>query len=1343
MDDAADGRLPSKTRLSSLPVVAIGASAGGLEALKEMLAEVRADSGAAYVVVQHLDPTHKSMLTDLLGRATELPVRVAEDRAPLEPDTVYVIPEDATLRIRDGHLDVQHPAPPRARRTPIDALISSLAGELGECGIAVILSGTGSDGTQGVRELKEAGGFVAVQAPDDAAYDSMPRNAIATGLTDKTVPAREIPSVIAEYVAHLRDGGADAIFDRADMRQVLARICQHLKLSTGHDFREYKEPTLLRRVRRRMQVLHIDDIEEYAERLKDDRAEARQLFRELLISVTSFFRDPDAYEALDNAVDKMLAGKARGDAIRVWVPGCATGEEAYSIAMLLLDKLEIGDQKFPIQIFATDIDENALAIARRGIYPESIAAYLPERLLKRYFRIRGNEFQIAEEVRELCIFSTQSLVKDPPFSRLDLLSCRNLLIYLKPDLQNRLVPIFHYALRPGAILLLGPSESITGHEQLFEPLDKKWRLFTRRQTEPASEPRFPLMSLTGDFGSRDQPGRSTPKRERDGMVAMVHKLVLEEMGPGFVIVGPNRELLYSGGRIEPFLRMPLGMPLLELINVVVPDLKMDLRALWHRVTSDQAEVCRENIALPEGTGRRRVRITARPLREDANGNLNYLFLFEDLGPVLQDDGVKPEPADASNIEALEAELRSTKEYLQTTTEELESSNEELKSANEELMSMNEELQSSNEELETSKEELQSINEELETVNSELSNKVEELAEANADLENFLKSTDIATLFLDRSSRIRRFTPKAQELFHLLQGDTGRPIADITSRIDSVDFNAEVARVLRDLREVERDVQLAGGSQTFTMRLMPYRSKSDTIDGVVVTFTDVTRLKGAQDKIRDLNALLLAQVDDLEALLDLAPIGIAFADDAQCSRIELNHFAQNLFQLGETTAPPGWPNDGYRIFSDGKEVPAEDLPMQKAWRTGQPVYDFRGRFIGDNGHEFEMLKSAVPLLTPEGEVRRVICVISDVTEMIEHQREAELRERRSSYIAEIGRQSLAGASADDLIRAAPQRLADLLSADYAKVLMRAPNDDNLVLRSSVGFEVPLGTIVPGGNNSQAGYTLQTRQPVVVFDLPSETRFNGPALLRDAGVKSGISVLIGDVTEPMGVLGIHSRRIRSFSDEEIHLTQTVANLLADALRREASDRQKMILLDELRHRVKNMLATVQSVTSLSLRKAGVDRKASAAILERLQALALAHDLNFRRNDSNVDLKELIELQCAPYDASRITITGDSKAELQPSIAIDTSVIIHELITNAVKHGALSTPEGAIEIRLEAVSGPEAQAHVIEWVETGRRPGAGEAEPGTGTRLIEAIASQAAFDIKRQLRDDGFTCRIVISL
>jgi two-component system CheB/CheR fusion protein len=1325
-----------------VPVVAVGASAGGLEAMKDLLGAIPAESGACFVIVQHLDPKHKSMLTELLARVTDLPVEVATDGARIRPNRVVVIPENVTLRIDNGRFLLEHPAPPRNIRTPIDTFIRSIAAELGEHAIAIILSGTGSDGMQGVKALKEAGGYAVVQDPGSAAYDSMPRNAIATGLVDQVLLPRDMPAAIVDYLRHVRDGTADGELDGESTRQFLARICQHLKLATGHDFRQYKEPTLMRRVQRRMQVLRIDQVEDYAERLRGDHKECRQLFRELLISVTAFFRDAGAFEALEAAVEEMLARKHRGDAIRVWVPGCATGEEAYSLAILLHDKVDRLDAQPRIQIFATDIDESALAVARRGSYPDSIAGYVPERYLKRYFRQRGSEFQLVEEIRELCIFSTQSLIKDPPFSRLDLLSCRNVLIYLKPELQNRLIPIFHYALRPSGCLLLGPSESITGHEQLFQSIDKKWRLFRRRADSGGAQPRFPLMSLAAEQTVRERAAPS-PVRERESVVVVAHQVLLNELGPAYAVVGPNRELIYSGGRMRSYLEMQPGAPSLELLNLAHPSLRMDLRALWHRMATDQQEVVRDHVSLQSDSGHRRLRIVGRPLGEDRSGNSHYLIAFFDLGS--HDAVPEARPGDGegdSEVQALEAELRATKEYLQTTTEELESSNEELKSANEELMSMNEELQSSNEELETSKEELQSVNEELETVNSELANKVDELGRSNADLANFLESTQIATLFLDRSARVRRFTPVARQIFHLIDTDIDRSIADISAKVVDVDLASDVERVLETLVPIEREVTMRDGRAVFMMRLLPSRSPGDVIDGVVATFVDVSRLNEAQERITVLNTRLQAQVEDLSALLQLAPIGIAFADDPECTTITLNNFARRLTGLGSSAAAPGVRDDIYHVERDGRPVANEELPLQKAWRTGRPVEDFQARFTGPHG-AFEMRMSAIPVFDAQGRVRRVIGVFSDITPLVQAQAIAEERAKQNAYVAGLGGHSLAGVSAEEMIAEVPRRLAEVLGVEFAKVLLYRPAENDFRLAAQHGFGVPVGTIVPGGLDSQAGYTITVGEPVIVAAADRDPRFQGTALLRDAGVVSGFSVVIGSPGEALGVVGVHSNQPRDFDDDDTRFVQSIANLLAATLRRDAADRQKRLLLDELQHRVKNMLATVQSVASLSLRDTSVPPDVRKRITDRLRALSLAHDLNFRRADERVNLRELVETQCRPFDpdGSRILMDGDETAQLLPSAAIDASMLFHELITNAVKHGALSADAGRVQVSFRLHQDDGVKGVRIDWREIGVTIGSAKKEDGGGMRLIAAIGSQPNFRMEPHLGPDGFRCSITI--
>ncbi len=658
--------------------------------------------------------------------------------------------------------------------------------------------------------------------------------------------------------------------------------------------------------------------------------------------------------------------------------------------------------------------------------------------------------------------------------------------------------------------------------------------------------------------------------------------------------------------------------------------------------------------------------------------------------------------------------------------------------------MNEELQSSNEELETSKEELQSVNEELETVNAELSNKVEELGHTNADLANFLESTQIATLFLDREARVRRFTPVAREIFHLIDTDIGRPISDIATRIADTDMAAEVQRVLDRLVPVEREVRVRNADRIFLMRLLPYRSPDDVIEGVVVTFVDVSAQKEAQAQIAQLNNQLSAQVADLSALLELAPIGIAFADDPECKLISLNPFGARITGLSDRTAAPGSPGDGYTIWRDGREVPTEELPLQTAWRTGKPVYDFQATFAGEGGLRFEMLMSAAPVFDEDGKVRRVIGIINDITQLVMAKAEADLRAEQHAYVAQLGRISLRGAEADALIAEIPNRLAELLDVDLAKVLLCRPGSSDLELAAQHGFSAPLGTLVEGGSHSHAGLTLANRDPVIVEDLRSDTRFSEPALLKSEGVVSGMSVIVGDADAPLGTVAVHTRARRTFTDDDVAFLQSVANVLGATLRRDAADRQKKLLLDELRHRVKNMLATVQSVTSLTLRQTGADSTILHRVSDRLQALSMAHDLNFHRDDDRVDVRELVLIQCRPYDPEqkRITVEGSGTVNLPPGTAIDVSMIVHELVTNAVKHGALSVEDGSVTIRIAATKREGREILRLHWKERSSAPRGEITRKGSGTRLLDALASQHHLELERGFDDDGFWCRLDVT-
>ena len=817
-------------------IAALGASAGGLEPLESFLKAMPADSGIAFVIVQHLAPDHSTALPQLLGRHTDMPVEQASDNMQVAPNRVYVIPPNATLTIKDGALRVTPPVEARGARTPIDSFFGSLAQDRGENAVCIMLSGTGTDGTLGLRAIKEHGGMAMAQTLDSAKYDAILRSAIATGLVDHVLPVEGMPAKLREHASYLASLNGKPNHLREQIGTHMDRIHAVLRKRAGHDFSRYKESTITRRLERRMKASQIDAVEKYVELLESQSEEADRLFNDLLIGVTHFFRDRDAFETLKTEViPKLFEGKEAGLDVRVCVVGCATGEEAYSIAILLCEHASRIDGPPKIQIFATDIDTTALETARKGRYPESIAEHVTPERLEHFFIKEDKAYQVRQELREICLFSAHSFIKDPPFSRLDLISCRNVMIYLEQDLQYKLIPLFHYALRPGGFLFLGPSESVSSQRELFETLDKKHRIFRRKETLPSSVIAFPLSEI-----SRPVPiarGKQ-PEPEERNLSKQLERIILQRYRPACVTVRENGEAVYFSGRISRYLEQPTGSPDVNVINMAREGLRIPLRTALHRAVATRERVVQKQISIQTNGTVSQIDLIVEPLAEFRSANL-YMVIFEEAtsGPGSQQAAALAADINAEEaIRHLEDELRSAQEHGQAMFEELESANEELKSANEEY-------QSANEELETSKEELQSFNEELQTVNSEISRKATELDRANNDLQNLLNSTQIATIFLDRESRIRNFTPAAGAVFRLIAGDVGRPITDLAAQLADVDLESDIREVLRTF--VPRERQLAGsGSRHYQMRVLPYSTTQNVIDGVVLTFMDVTELQRA-------------------------------------------------------------------------------------------------------------------------------------------------------------------------------------------------------------------------------------------------------------------------------------------------------------------------------------------------------------------------------------------------------------------------------------------------------------------------------------------------------------------
>ena len=811
----------------------------------------------AFVLVQHLDPNHKSILVELIGRQTPMSVEEAQTGTQVAPNSVYIIPPNATLTISGGVLLVERPAPPRQSRFPIDTFFSSLASDQGENAICIVLSGTGSDGTLGLKMIKEQGGLTLAQSEfDHMAMTGMPESAAATGLVDRIMPVEEMPEQLIAYQRHLLEVAShkDGRGSRQDTTKYLATITTLLRSGLGHDFAWYKESTLVRRIQRRMQVLRIDKVPAYIDRLRKEPRELELLFQELLISVTQFFRDPDAFVVLEASVlPAILADKGNDDQVRIWVPGCATGEEVYSIAILVKEETNRRGITPKVQIFGTDIDENAVTVARTGRYTKAMGGLAPERI-ERYFVEEAGGYRVVKPIREMCVFSTHSVVKDPPFSKLDLISCRNLLIYLNADLQERVVRTFHYALRPNGVLFLGPSEGVSRNPLLFAPIDAKQRLFRRSDT--AAPTRLPEFGATeaGVQAPRSSPG---PIGRIEDRIEKNARSVLEKHSPAYVVINRRNEIIrFSGGLISRYLEPSAGVATLGLFSILRRSLRPTVRAAIEQVFDTERARPPEQVRLKiEGRNHAVAVIVERIADEGADSGL-CVVAFHDLGAISQLGKSKDSVAPADpTLQVLEDELARTKEQLQAAIDEAEGANEETKSSAEEYQSVNEELQSSNEELETAKEEMQSVNEELQTVNGELSSKNDLLTRLNSDMQNFLESTQIATIFLDRDLRIKGFTPAITTVFHLRETDNGRPITEIVTRLAYGDLQSDVKAVLTTLTVIEREVQIPDIGATFIMHIRPYNTVDRIVDGVVITFVDITERRRAEESLREHAAIV--------------------------------------------------------------------------------------------------------------------------------------------------------------------------------------------------------------------------------------------------------------------------------------------------------------------------------------------------------------------------------------------------------------------------------------------------------------------------------------------------------
>ncbi len=953
VDQAPDQEMAA-SRSCDFPIVGLGASAGGLEAFSAFFSALPPNTGMAYVLVQHLDPTHTSSMVDLLKRYTRMPVVEATDTVEIEPDHVYMIPPNKAMTIADCTLRLEEQTEQPGIVHSIDMFFRSMAKDMKDKAICIILSGTGTDGTQGARAIKSALGLVMVQDPETARYDGMPRAAIAAGVADIVVPAEKMGEKLMDY--YQQSYGRPAKKRRQEVEKAtdsMQRIFTIVRSRTKHDFSGYKPSTIHRRIERRMSVNQIDNIEEYTRLLQESPHEVDSLVKDFLINVTSFFRDAEAYEILKVKIQELLERKVKENdlSFRVWVVGCSTGEEAYSIAIILHEMMDHMQKYVEWQVFATDLDPDAIEIARHGVYPESIKADISPELLKNYFNNKDGQYIISRDIREKVIFSVHDVTTDPPFSRIDLISARNLLIYLNSDMQKKILPFFYYSLNNGGLLFLGSAESVGEFTDYFTTVDRKWRIYQVQKkgahllVEIPHNVFIPPTQLTSQ-------GVGVPDVE----IREAEKDLLKILPPS-VLIDDSGRVLFVHGETWKYLQLAQGKLTTSILEMAREGIRPTLTNIINEVLAKGETVSREGARSKVNGYTLKVKITVKPIASTPRGPRKLAVIFEDIiqqrkrskkGEITEPD---------SRVKELEQELQYTRENLRSTVEELETANEELRSANEEYQSTNEELQSTNEELETSREELQSVNEELVTVNSEFQKKIEELSTINDDMQNLLNSTGVATVFLDQKLNIKRYTPAATGILNLIGGDVGRPLSHITTNLRTNSLSEEAQKVLETLVPISREMETKDG-RNYSMRIHPYRTTENVIAGVVISFIDINRQKQLEVEQKVL-------IDSMEK-----PVVIL---DSKLKIIMTNEKFNQLFKIKEQQIQGKFLHE----FSKDLVIPQIRKIAESTGTGDSQVNDLviEGHLPDGDRHKLKL--NARPLNKASGDERKVFLSIEDL------------------------------------------------------------------------------------------------------------------------------------------------------------------------------------------------------------------------------------------------------------------------------------------------------------------------------------------------------------------------------
>ena len=1157
--DARPGAPVSEEPKGVLPIVGIGASAGGLAALEAFFSSMPGEtrSGIAIVVIQHLSPDHKSLLTELVQRRTEMEVFQASDGLVVKPNCVYIIPPSRNIGVEDGRLVLSQPVEPRGQWLPIDHFFRSLARERGELAIGIVLSGTGSDGAQGLRAIKGEGGMAIAQLPETAEHDGMPRSAINTGLVDFVLAPAQMPRQLVSYVerAFEHDKKTPSTHDGEFIR----KLCIQLRAHTGHDFSQYKQTTLVRRVERRMAMHQAESPSDYLLLIRDQPTELEALFRDLLIGVTNFFRDPEAFKLLqDKVLPELLERRQVREPFRIWVCGCSTGEEAYSIAILMQELIEAAKKPYTVQIFATDIDSAAIEHARAGIYPASIASDVPQERLTRFFTHdpEAGTYRIQKVIRDMLVFSEQDVVKDPPFSRLDLVSCRNLLIYLNVDLQKRLLPLFHYALRPGGVMFLGPSETVGENAPLFGVLDRKWKLYQRPMGVPGARPALPAfvppLRADGHAQARDP----VMEDNRPDLRKVTEQALIDHYGHAGVLITARGEILQIVGRTGKFLEPSAGDATMNINAMAREGLRRELSVAIHKAVAQRQPAAYRGLRVKPNGGVILVDLVVRPAPGVPGSAADYyLVILEDKGEA---DARAPEQAPRDrqsheHIMLLEQELRAKEEYLQTTLEEMETTNEELKSTNEEMQSVNEELQSTNEELETSKEELQSVNEELSTVNAELQDKVTDLSRVNNDMNNLLAGTGIGTVFVDHQLRISRYTPAATQVINLIPSDVGRPVEHVVPNFLSYGtLVQDIRRVLGTLAPMEAEVQVKSGAW-YLLRIRPYRTMENVIEGAVITMVDISERKRAEASLHDSDARFQAVVSQAYAgVVETDLQGrILYANDRLCDMLGYTQGELAQKYLHEV-------------------VHADDQPRHMAQFeslvAGGPAFEIEKRYQRKDGAPVWVITRFSAVSDGVGRPRSLVTIAFDVTERKRLENELSRTDVRLandldalSKLQAVSNLYIAGGNQHVVLDEIVDAAISITGAEMGNLQILDAGSRRLVVAAQRGLPREWIEFWNNHEDQEGSCTVALRlgQRVVVEDVQTSAIFKGTEALEvqlRAGIRAVQSTpLIGRSGQMVGMVSTHFRTPHRPDARVLRLLDLLVRQAADIIDRARADDQ----------------------------------------------------------------------------------------------------------------------------------------------------------------------------------------------